>query len=65
MWMRRLASKCNGVSYIVQRGAEAIFSKEGLTEIKENINYYKENASIIANTLNELNIFFTKTEINA
>ena len=59
MWMRRLASKCNGVSYIVQRGAEAIFSKEGLTEIKENINYYKENASIIANTLNELDIFFT------
>lgn len=59
MWMRRLASKCNGVSYVVQRGAEAIFSKEGLLEIKENINYYKENAHIIANTLNDLNIFYT------
>lgn len=59
MWLRRLACKCNGVSYITQRGAEAVFSEAGLTEIKKNINYYKENARLIASALEEMGIFFT------
>lgn len=57
MWLRRQTTKFNGVPYIVQRGAEAVFSEEGLKEIKENINYYKENALIISNTLKECGIW--------
>ena len=57
MWLRRQTTKFNGVPYIVQRGAEAVFSEEGLKEIKENINYYKENALIISNTLKEYGIW--------
>lgn len=62
MWLRRLASKCNGVSYITQRGAEAAFSEAGLTQIRNNINYYKENAKLIASALQERGIFFTGGE---
>lgn len=59
MWKRRLAAKFNGVSYIVQRGATAIFSDSGQQQIKKNIGYYKENAKIIAKALDELNIYYT------
>ena len=47
LWNRRTCTKFNGVSYVVQRGAEAVYSKEGKEQIKENINYYLENAKII------------------
>lgn len=47
LWKRRTNTKFNGVSYIIQKGAEAIYSEEGKREIKENIQYYKENAKII------------------
>jgi len=47
MWYRRQATKFNGVSYIVQRGAEAVYSEEGQRQIKETINYYMANARII------------------
>ena len=57
MWLRRQTTKFNGVPYIIQRGAEAVFTKEGQKEIKENINYYKENAKIISDTLKECNIW--------
>ena len=59
MWLRRQTTKFNGVSYIVQRGAEAVFTPEGQKEIKENINYYKNNAKVIADTLKKHNIYFT------
>ncbi len=59
MWLRRQTTKFNGVPYIVQRGAEAVFSEVGQNEIKENINYYKKNAKIIADTLTKHNIWFT------
>lgn len=59
MWVRRQTTKFNGVPYIVQRGAEAVFSPEGQKEIKENINYYKENAKIISDTLDECKIAYT------
>ena len=53
LWNRRQATKFNGVSYIIQRGAEAIYSKEGQKQIKETINYYMENAKIIREGLIE------------
>lgn len=53
LWNRRTCTKFNGVSYIVQRGAEATFSERGKEEIKENINYYIENAKIIKQGLEE------------
>ena len=57
MWLRRQTTKFNGVPYIIQRGAEAVFTKEGQKEIKENINYYKENAKIISETLTRCGIW--------
>lgn len=58
MWLRRQTTKFNGVPYIVQKGAAAVFSLEGQKEIVQNINYYKENAKIIADTLKKHNIWF-------
>ena len=47
LWNRRTTTKFNGASYIVQRGAEAVYSEEGKRQIEENIEYYRENAKII------------------
>lgn len=58
MWLRRQTTKFNGVPYIVQRGAEAVFTDEGMKEIAENLNYYKENAKIISETMKECDIWF-------
>lgn len=57
MWLRRQTTKFNGVPYIIQRGAEAVFSERGQKEIKENISYYKENAKLISETLTKCNIW--------
>ncbi len=51
LWNRRQCTKFNGVSYIVQRGAEAIYSDEGRVEIKKLIDFYMNNAEIIRNSL--------------
>ncbi len=48
--------------YIIQRGAEAAFSEEGIKQNKENIDYYMQNARIIADTLRELGIWFVGGE---
>ena len=56
LWNRRQCTKFNGTPYITQKGAEAIYTKEGQKEIKENINYYKENAKIILEGLKEIGI---------
>ena len=53
LWNRRTCTKFNGVSYIVQRAAEATFTEEGQKQIKENIAYYMENAKIIKKGLEE------------
>ena len=47
LWNRRTCTKFNGVSYITQRGAEAIYTEEGEKQIQENIRYYSQNAQII------------------
>lgn len=59
MWLRRQTTKFNGVSYIVQRGAEAVFTPEGQKQIRANIDYYRENARIITDAMDELNIWYT------
>ena len=59
IWARRQGSKFNGVSYPVQRGAEAVFSAEGQKQCRENIAYYQENARIIASACDELGIKYT------
>ena len=57
-WLRRQTTKFNGVCYIVQKGAAAVFTPEGKKQIKENIDYYKENAKIITDTLDRLGIWY-------
>lgn len=56
LWVRRQTTKFNGVPYIVQRGAEAVFTDEGQKQIIENINYYRANAKVIADTMDEIGI---------
>lgn len=58
MWNRRQCTKFNGTSYIIQKGASAVFSEEGMKQCQENIHYYQENARIIAETLKKKNIRF-------
>ncbi|MEE0865690.1 MAG: LL-diaminopimelate aminotransferase [Clostridia bacterium] len=53
LWNRRACTKFNGVSYVVQRAAEATYTKEGKEQIKENIKYYIENARIIKQGLED------------
>ena len=62
LWLRRQTTKFNGVPYIVQRAATAVFTPEGQKQIQEVIGYYKENAKIIANALTEMGIWFTGGE---
>jgi len=59
LWLRRQTTKFNGVSYIVQRGAEAALSPEGMAQNRESIAYYMENARLIASALQELGLWFT------
>lgn len=59
MWLRRQTTKFNGVPYIVQKGAAAVFSAQGQQQIAENLAYYKENAQVLARTLDELGIWYT------
>jgi LL-diaminopimelate aminotransferase len=51
LWSRRNANYTNGVSYIVQRGAEAIYSRKGKAEVQELVNYYLTNAMLLRNEL--------------
>ena len=62
MWLRRQTTKFNGVPYIVQRGAAAVFTPEGRRQVLENIDYYRENARIIASALKERGVWFTGGE---
>ncbi len=53
LWNRRQSTKFNGVSYIVQRGAEAVYSNEGQTQTKSLVNFYMKNAAIIRSSLSD------------
>ena len=59
MWLRRQTTKFNGVPYVVQRGAAAVFTEEGQEQIQQTLAYYKENAKVLAKTLDELGIWYT------
>ncbi len=59
MWLRRQATKFNGVPYIVQKGAAAVFSERGQSEIRRNLAYYKRNAELISNSMDALGIRYT------
>ena len=51
LWNRRQSTKFNGVSYIIQRGAEAVYSEAGQTQIQALVNFYLDNAKIIRQEL--------------
>ena len=59
MWARRQATKFNGVSYPVQRGAEAALSEEGVKECAALVDYYLENAKIIDEMLTRKGVWHT------
>ena len=59
MWVRNRTAKTNGVSYIIQKGGEAVFTEEGQKQIQENIRYYKENAQILLKALSSAGIHCT------
>ncbi len=59
LWYRRQATKFNGVSWAVQCGAAAVFSEEGQKQCLENIDYYRRNAKIISDMLDQLGIYYT------
>lgn len=58
MWLRRQTTKFNGVPYIVQKGAAAVFTEEGWRQARRTIDYYKENARVMAGALQALGVWF-------
>ena len=56
LWNRRQSTKFNGTAYIVQRGAEAVYSAEGQVQVKETIQSYMENARIITENLKQVGL---------
>ncbi len=53
MWNRRQTTKFNGASYVIQRGAAAVYSEEGARQIEETLDYYRANARVIKEGLEE------------
>ncbi len=58
MWVRNRTTKTNGVSYIIQKGGAAVFTPEGLRQIRENIGIYKSNAKVLMEALDKLGIWY-------
>ena len=58
MWVRNRTTKTNGVSYIIQKGAAAIFTEEGQKQIHDNIKIYKQNATCLMEALDKLGIWY-------
>ena len=56
MWMRRHTTKFNGVSYPVQRAAEAVYSPEGQKQVRDIIDFYLGNAAIVRETMRKLGL---------
>ena len=59
MWVRNRTTKTNGVSYIIQKGAAAVFTPEGQKQIRANIGVYKNNAKMITDALDKAGIWYT------
>lgn len=58
MWVRNRTTKTNGVSYIIQKGAAAVFTPEGQRQIQQTLRYYKDNARILMKALDEVGIWY-------
>ena len=58
MWIRNRTTKTNGVSYIIQKGATAVFTEEGQKQIHDNIWIYKNNAKVLMEALDKLGIWY-------
>ncbi|MBE6835165.1 MAG: LL-diaminopimelate aminotransferase [Ruminococcaceae bacterium] len=58
MWIRNRTTKTNGVSYIIQKGASAVFTPEGQKQIRENLNVYKKNAKILAEAFDSVGLWY-------
>lgn len=56
MWLRRQTTKFNGASFVVQRGAEALFTPEGRRQVEDTIRYYMRNAALLRSKLTELGL---------
>jgi len=59
LWLRRQTTKFNGVPYIIQRGAAAVFTPEGQQQVRTQIAYYMQNAKTLSDTLAALGIWYT------
>lgn len=59
MWLRRQTTKFNGVSYPVQRAAAQVFTESGMMGCKANLAIYQENARVMAETLDQMGIWYT------
>ncbi|TCL44503.1 LL-diaminopimelate aminotransferase [Harryflintia acetispora] len=59
LWLRRQTTKFNGVPYIVQRGAQAVFSPEGQRQTRANLDYYRGNAALLAGALQARGVWYT------
>ncbi len=62
LWARRQSTKFNGVNYITQRGAEAVFTEEGLRQVRGVIALYRKNAEVMVNAFREIGVWFTGGE---
>lgn len=58
MWMRNRTTRTNGVSYILQKAAEAVFSPEGQRQIQAQLSVYRKNARVLADALNETGLWY-------
>lgn len=54
LWERRQSTKFNGVSYVTQRAAEAIYTQEGKQQVRETIDYYMQNAKLMREALTDM-----------
>ena len=59
MWLRRQTTKFNGVPYIIQKGAAAVFTDEGQKQVHENLDYYIQNARVISDAFDKMGIWYT------
>ena len=58
LWLRRQTTKFNGVPYVVQRAAAAVFTESGMAEIQQNLDYYRQNAKVIADALDACGVWY-------
>ena len=58
MWVRNRTTKTNGVSYIIQRGAAAVFTPEGQRQIHKSIGVYKQNARVFMDALDKAGVWY-------